>query len=122
VYILNRPPTRVVDGKTPYEVWHGEALVVHYFRTFGCLAHVKRMHLGLKKLDDQSHKTIFAGYEAGSKAYRCYNAVERCVVVSRDIVFNEVDKWRWDNDDTGRVDDTKSFIIEYITEMVHAPA
>jgi hypothetical protein len=38
VYILNRAPTHTLDGKTPYEAWYGERPVVHYFRTFGCIA------------------------------------------------------------------------------------
>jgi transposase InsO family protein len=31
IYILNRPPTHDVDGKTPYEARHGETLTVHLF-------------------------------------------------------------------------------------------
>jgi hypothetical protein len=41
VFILNRSPTRDVEGKTPFEAWHGEAPTVHFFRTFRCIAHVK---------------------------------------------------------------------------------
>jgi hypothetical protein len=43
---------------------------VHYFCTFGCLAHVKITDPRLRKLDDWSHKTMFIGYEAGSNVYR----------------------------------------------------
>jgi hypothetical protein len=41
VFILNRSPTQSVDGKTPYEVWHGMKPTVSYFCTVGCVAHVK---------------------------------------------------------------------------------
>ena len=41
VFILNRSPTRSVEGKTPYEVWYGAKPSVHFFRVFGCVAHVK---------------------------------------------------------------------------------
>jgi transposase InsO family protein len=34
VYILNRSPTRSLDGKTPYEAWHGERPTVSFFRYF----------------------------------------------------------------------------------------
>jgi hypothetical protein len=37
---------------------------MHFFHTFGCVTHVKNKHPGLKKLDDQSRKTIFVGYES----------------------------------------------------------
>jgi hypothetical protein len=66
------------------------SLVAHYFRTFGCLVHVKHTRSGLKKLDDRRHKMIFVGYEVGCKAYRCYDLVDQHVVVSRDVVFNKV--------------------------------
>jgi hypothetical protein len=31
VHILNRALTRALNGKTPYEAWHGEVPAVHYF-------------------------------------------------------------------------------------------
>jgi hypothetical protein len=37
VHILNRSPTRALDGKTLYEAWHSEIPAVHYFRTFDCV-------------------------------------------------------------------------------------
>jgi hypothetical protein len=122
VHVLNRSPTRIVNGKMAYEVWHGEAPTMHYFRMFGCLAHVKITYPGLQKLDDRSHKTIFVRYEAGSKVYRCYDHVDGQVMVSHGIVFYEVGRWSWHDDGTGRVDDTKPFVVEYTTETVHAPA
>ncbi|WVZ50972.1 hypothetical protein U9M48_002169 [Paspalum notatum var. saurae] len=41
VFILNRSPTRSLDGKTPFEARHGERPAVSFLRTFGCVAHVK---------------------------------------------------------------------------------
>lgn len=41
IFVLNRSPTWSVEGKTPYEVWYGSKPTVHFFRTFGCVAHVK---------------------------------------------------------------------------------
>ena len=31
VHILNRLPTKDLDGKTPYEAWHGRKSAVRYF-------------------------------------------------------------------------------------------
>jgi hypothetical protein len=94
VHILNRAPTRTLDNKTPYEAWHGAVPTVHYMWTFGCIAHVKITRPGLNKLDDRSIKTIFMGYEPGSKAYRCYNPVDKRVIITRDVVFDEATQWR----------------------------
>jgi hypothetical protein len=51
--------------------------------------HVKNTRPNLGKLDGRSRKIIFIGYEAGSKAYHCYNTVIQHVIVSRNVVFDE---------------------------------
>ena len=89
VFILNRSPTRSLDGKTPYEAWHGEQPAVSFFHTFGCIAHVKNTKPHLMKLEKRSNPMIFVGYEAESKAYRMYNPVDGRVHVTRDAVFDE---------------------------------
>jgi transposase InsO family protein len=90
VHILNRAPTHALDGKMTYEAWHGEVPAVHYFHTFSYIAHLKITRSNLKKLDDQSRKAIFIEYEAGSKAYRYYNLVDQCLIISRNVIFDEV--------------------------------
>jgi hypothetical protein len=53
VYILNRSPTNVLNGRTSYEAWHGRKPAVSHLRVFGCLAFAKKLgHIG--KLDDRS--------------------------------------------------------------------
>jgi hypothetical protein len=89
VIILNRAPTQSVDEKTPYEVWFGSKPQVHFFCTFGCVAHVKVAGTHLAKLDDRSVSAVFIGYELGLKAYRFFNLVTQRVLVSRDVVFEE---------------------------------
>lgn len=95
VFILNSSYTRSVNGKTPYEVWHGKKPAVHYLRVFGCIAYVKNTRPGLKKLDDRSTKMVFIGYEEGSKAYRVYDPLTKRVYASRDVVFDEAASWDW---------------------------
>jgi hypothetical protein len=93
VYILNRAPTKAVDGMTPYEAWHGHRPDVHRFRTFGCVAFIKETKPNLKKLNDRGTPVIFIGYEPGAKAWRFYNPRSWRAVVSRDAVFNEPATW-----------------------------
>ena len=73
VFILNRAPTRSIDGKTLYEACHGVRPAVHFLRTFGCIAHVKNMKPHLNKLDDRNNLMVVVGYESSSKAYRVYD-------------------------------------------------
>jgi hypothetical protein len=126
LFILNRSPTRVMDEKTPFEAWHGEAPMVHFFRTFRFIAHVNNMRRGLKKLDKWSHETIFIGYESRSKAYRWYDPVEQRIVVSCDVIFDEASMWCWQADGEVAVNDTEPFTVDYVTEVIqvlkHLPA
>jgi hypothetical protein len=114
VFILNRSPTRSLDGKTPYEAWQGERPAVSFFRTFGCIAHVKNRKPHLKKLEDRSTSMIFVAYEAGSKAYRVYNPVDGRVGVTRDVVFDEGAQWDWGVEAEGaRNGGEEEFVVQY---------
>jgi hypothetical protein len=90
VYLLNRSPTRSVEGMTPYEAWHDKKPSVAYLCTFGCIVHVKNTKPMLKKLDDRSIKMVFLGYEPRSKAYRSYDPRTGHVQITRDVVFDEL--------------------------------
>lgn len=95
MYLLNRAPTRSLDGKTPYEAWHNRKPKVNHLRTFGCVAHVKRNGPGVTKLSDRSTPMVFVGYEAGTKGYHVYDPVTKKLQVSRDVVFEEHHGWNW---------------------------
>jgi hypothetical protein len=113
VYTLNRSPTRSVEGRTSYEAWHGKKPSVHHLRVFGCIAYMKITRPHLTKLDDRGLKTVFIGYEPGSKAYRLYDPVSGRVQVSRDVAFDENTFWHWDNPDTEE-QGAEPFMVEYL--------
>jgi hypothetical protein len=91
---------------------------MHYFLMFGCLAYIKNTHPRLKKLDDRSTPMIFVGYESRSMAYHFYNPNSRCVVVLRDVVFNEEGEWKWSSTDIRDTEHQDLFIIDYTEEVV----
>jgi hypothetical protein len=85
IYILNRSPTKALEGRTPYEAWHGRKPAVSHLRVFGCLVFAKELG-HVSKLDDRSTPGVFIGYAEGSKAYRildpktaCAHGARRCV-------------------------------------------
>jgi len=128
VFILNRAPTKALNGRTLFEAWHGRKPSVAFMRTFGCIRHVKNTKPGLTKLEDRSTKMVFLGYEEGSKAYRLYDPVTGRVTVSGDVVFDEAATWRWDEEETteeeGAHGISGSFVVEQlvITSQIHEPA
>jgi hypothetical protein len=93
VYVLNRCPTKSVDGMTLFEAWHRRKLAVHHLSTFGCIMYAWNTMPHLKKLDDRGRRMIFVSYERVSKAYRAYDPITKRVHVTRDVVFDEQAQW-----------------------------
>src|SRR5438105_150560 len=120
VFLLNRAPTKSLDGMTPFEAWHGRKPAVHFLRTFGCVAHVKDVQPHPSKLADRSRKMVFIGYEEGSKAYRALDLVSQRVHITRDVVFDEDAVWDWTNQ--GSMEEgmahTGDFTFEFIVMQV----
>jgi hypothetical protein len=82
---------------------------VHHLRTFGCIVYVQNTIPHLNKLEDRGRKMIFIGYESGSKAYRAYDPITKCVHVPCDVVFKQQAQWdlgtSYDNGELGGGDD-----------------
>jgi hypothetical protein len=114
VYILNRSPTKALDGMTPYEAWHGRKPAVSHLRVFGCLAFAKELG-PIGKLDDRSTPGVFIGYAEGSKAYRILDPETQRVRTARDVVFDEGRGWAWDKAvDDGSAPTYDDFTVEYV--------
>jgi hypothetical protein len=114
VYILNRSPTKALNGRTPYETWHGRKPTVSHLRVFSCLAFGKEFdHIG--KLDDRSTPGVFIGYAEGSKAYRILDSRTQHVRTTRNVVFDEWRGWTWDKAvDDGSTLTYDNFTVEYV--------
>jgi transposase InsO family protein len=67
IYILNRSPTKALNGRMSYEAWHGRKPTVSHLWVFGCLTFAKELGHN-DKLDDGSTPGVFIGYADGSKA------------------------------------------------------
>nr|CAB3503193.1 unnamed protein product [Digitaria exilis] len=122
VFILNRSPTRSVDGMTPFEAWYGIKPPVHFLRTFGCVAHVKVAGGHQQKLADRSMPMIFIGYEPGSKAYRFYSPDTGRVIISRDAVFDKARAWDWSSTAEPEAEGSEPFIVESLTVPIYRGA
>lgn len=119
VYILNRVPTRVLQGETPYEAWKGEKPNIGFLRVFGCLAHMKVPKEHIQKLDDRSKKMVYLGKEPGSKAHRLFDPLKGRLSVSIDVIFEEDRGWSWENQDVEKEKSGGSFVIVDTHEPVH---
>ena len=66
-YIVNRTPTKVLQGITPEEAWSNIKPDVSHFHVFGCEAWAHIPNEKWKALHPKSEKCIFVGYSEKSK-------------------------------------------------------
>jgi Reverse transcriptase (RNA-dependent DNA polymerase)/Integrase core domain/GAG-pre-integrase domain len=89
VYLKNRSPSRSLPGSTPYEMWYNERPELSHLRIIGSNAHVLIPKEKRRKLDFHSQKGILVGY-GGTHQYRVYIPEKEDVVISRDVVIDEM--------------------------------
>ncbi|CAL8138496.1 unnamed protein product [Prunus armeniaca] len=99
VFILNRSPTKAVKDKTPFEAWHRFKPKVDFFKIFGCTAYAHIPSQKREKFDEKGEKYIFVGYSDQSKAYKLIDPRTNSLVISRDVIFDELKAWKWENYD-----------------------
>ncbi|KAD6453258.1 hypothetical protein E3N88_07963 [Mikania micrantha] len=99
VNILNRLPTKSVQGMTPYEKLKGKKPSLSFFKVFGCIAHTVKLKSHVTKLEDRSVALVYLGFEPGTLGFKLYNPKDKRVLFARegDVVFNEKEAWDWEN-------------------------
>ncbi|KAK9161372.1 hypothetical protein Syun_007713 [Stephania yunnanensis] len=88
-YLINRSPTISLELKTPEEIWCGKPADYSFLRVFGCDVYAWVPRDKRTKLDMNSKRCIFLGYEKGVKGYRLWDPTAHKIIISRDVVFNE---------------------------------
>ncbi|XP_019233997.1 PREDICTED: uncharacterized protein LOC109214527 [Nicotiana attenuata] len=88
VYVINRLPTLVLKGRTPYELLYGKEPKVDHLRVFGCQCHTTTLPKG-DKFAPRARKAVFISYSETQKGYRLYDLEQKSFFVSRDVVFQE---------------------------------
>ena len=114
VYVLNRLPTKILRGRTPYEAWTGKKPNLSFLKVFGCLAFMKVPSVHTTKLDNRSKKVVYIGKEPGTKGYRLYDPSTGSLCVSRDVTFDETKGWTWVESDGETSTRQSTFCVEGI--------
>ncbi|KAL6126662.1 hypothetical protein ACLB2K_074708 [Fragaria x ananassa] len=96
-YLINRTPTPLLHGKTPYEKLFQKPPKYDHLRVFGCKCYVSTHNLKPDKFEPRSKVCIFLGYPHGKKGYKVMDLESQSTFVSRDVVFNEKEFFDWEN-------------------------
>jgi len=82
-------PTKVLSGKTPFEVLYKKVPSYAHLRVFGCLCFMTTIKHGRDKFQDRAKACVFMGYPFGKKEYRVMELGTHKFYELRDVVFHE---------------------------------
>ncbi|CAM8915811.1 unnamed protein product [Rhodiola kirilowii] len=88
-YIINRLPSQILSGKTPWEMLFKSVPSIDHLKTFGCLCYVITLAHQRDKFDHRALQCIFLGNPMGQKGYKTYCLTNNQVIVSRHVIFGE---------------------------------
>jgi len=93
VFLQNRLPIKLLEEKTPFEVWYDNKPSLSFLMIFGNICFVLGPQIKKDKLDKKVVPGIFVGYNDVSKAYRVYHPQTQKMVITRDVHFHEEKQW-----------------------------
>ncbi|GMI96773.1 hypothetical protein HRI_003346600 [Hibiscus trionum] len=99
-HVINRLPPWPGTKPSPFERLYHHKPNVSYFRIFGSVGYVHVLKQNRTKLDPKAKKCIFVGYDTYRKGWRCMDSETKKIIISRDVVFDEVSRHK-DNGDKG---------------------
>nr|AAC67205.1 putative retroelement pol polyprotein [Arabidopsis thaliana] len=88
-YLINRTPSSIHNGLSPYELLHGCKPDYDQLRVFGSACYAHRVTRDKDKFGERSRLCIFVGYPFGQKGWKVYDLSTNEFIVSRDVVFRE---------------------------------
>ncbi|GKA54879.1 putative RNA-directed DNA polymerase [Tanacetum coccineum] len=89
VHVINLTPCVPLRFDVPDRVWSGKDVSYRHLRVFGCKAFVHIPKDERSKLDVKTKPCVFLGYGQDEFGYRLYDPVQKRLVRSRDVVFEE---------------------------------
>ncbi|KAJ0565929.1 putative RNA-directed DNA polymerase [Helianthus annuus] len=89
-HLINIFPTKLLNGKTPYEILTNKSPSYAHLKAFGCLCYASTITQGRDEFQPRALPCLFIGYPFGKKGYKLYNLHTHSVLVSRDVFFEHL--------------------------------
>nr|AAT40538.2 Integrase core domain containing protein [Solanum demissum] len=87
-YIINRLPSIVLQGKSPYEMLFNKKPRLDHLRTLGCLCYASVLPK-VDKFASRVVQVIFMGHSSVTKGYIIFDIAKQKFFVNRGVVFRE---------------------------------
>ena len=89
IYLINRLPSKILNNKSPYELFFNKLLSYDHLRTFGCLCFISTLSHNRNNFAPRAKKYVFLSYPFGIKGYKVLELETNTIFVYRDIFFYE---------------------------------
>lgn len=88
-HLINRIPSSVLHGKTPFGMLYDVPPNFSALKVFGSLCFAHKILRDKHKFGERSRQCVFMGYSFGQKGWRVYDIQNDEFFVSKDVVFEE---------------------------------
>jgi len=88
-HLINRMPTKLLQGRTPFELLHGTLPNYDYLTVLGCMCFMSTIKQGRDKFQPRAKTCVFLGYPFGQKGYKVLDLETHKFHISIDMVFHE---------------------------------
>jgi len=125
-YLINRTPSRLLKGRSPYEILFSCKPSYNEIRVFGTLCSAQHNPRVKDKFASRSKKCVFLEYPFGKKGWKVYDLETQKIFVRRDVKFCE-DKYPFEeatinNEGQGRQQPTMVDDFRLCEPSVHWPS